>query len=69
MKKRLAFSFIMGTIATCIISFTLVGVNVGFNDLFFTVWLRSWLIAFCVAIPLLLFVAPQVQKMVSRWLD
>ncbi|MCC6701074.1 MAG: DUF2798 domain-containing protein, partial [Fluviicola sp.] len=34
MKKRFVFAIIMGLIATCIISFTLVAVNLGFTNRF-----------------------------------
>ena len=69
MKKRIVFAIIMGLIATCIISFTLVAVNLGFTDRFFLVWLRSWGLAYMVVIPLLLFLAPQVHRLVIRMMD
>jgi hypothetical protein len=68
MKKRLVFAFTMGLFATCIISFVLVAVNLGFGPKFMFVWLRSWLIAYVIVIPLFLFVAPLVQLLISRWL-
>ncbi len=66
MKQKIAFALLMGIITTCIISFTLVAVNVGFGPLFFKVWLRSWAIAYCVVIPAILFIGPQVQKIVNK---
>lgn len=57
---------IMGVITTCIISFTLVAVNVGFNERFLAVWLRSWAIAYTAVIPAILLIAPQVQKFVNH---
>lgn len=69
MKKRFVFAIIMGLIATCIISFTLVAVNLGFTNRFLLVWLRSWGIAYLVVIPLLLFLAPQVHRLVNRMMD
>lgn len=68
MKKRFVFAFTMGLLATCIISFVLVAVNLGFGPKILFVWLRSWLIAYAIVIPLLLFVAPQVQRLVGRLL-
>lgn len=66
MKQRIAFAVIMGFINTCIISFTLVGVNVGFTEQFLPVWLRSWAIAFVIVIPGILFFGPRVQALISR---
>jgi hypothetical protein len=69
MKKRIAFALIMGLIATCIISFTLVSVNVGYTTSFLRIWLRSWALAYAVVIPLLLLVAPQVHRLVQFLFD
>jgi hypothetical protein len=66
MKHRIAFALIMGIITTCIISFTLVSINVGFGPLFLKIWLRSWVVAYLVVIPAILILGPQVQKLVER---
>ncbi len=66
MKQRVAFAVIMGFINTCIISFTLVSVNVGFTDQFMAIWLRSWAIAFAIVIPGILFFGPRVQALISK---
>jgi len=65
MKHKIAFALIMGIITTCIISFTLVAVNVGFGLSFIKIWLRSWLIAYVIVIPSLLIIAPKIQKLVA----
>ena len=69
MKKKLAFALIMGIITTCIISFTLVAVNVGFVDSFLRIWLKSWGIAYLVVIPAILIIGPLVQKFVESILN
>lgn len=66
MKQKLAFAIIMGIINTCIISFTLVSVNVGFTEKFLPIWLRSWAIAFIIVIPGILIFGPRVQAFVDR---
>lgn len=65
MKNKIAFSLIMGIIATCIISFALVSINVGFGNYFFKIWIRSWGIAYLISIPVSLFIAPIVQKFIN----
>ncbi len=58
---------IMGVITIGIISFTLIMINVGMGEKFTGIWLRSWATAYLVAIPAILIIAPQVQKLVDRF--
>jgi hypothetical protein len=66
MKNKLAFALIMGVVTTAIISFTLIAINIGFNERFLRIWLRSWGMAYLVVIPAILIIAPMVQKLVNR---
>ena len=66
MKHKITFALLMGILTTCIISFTLICVNVGFTHVqFFQIWLKSWAIAYIVAIPAILIISPQIQKIVD----
>jgi len=69
MKRRIAFVLIMGFITTGLISFTLVSINVGYISTFFKIWMRSWLIAYAIAIPTFLFLGPKVEKLVEKLFD
>ena len=64
MKQRLAFALIMGFITTAIISFVLIVVNIGFSKNFIFFWLRSWSIAYVLAVGSMLFIAPRIQQFV-----
>ncbi|TCI91805.1 DUF2798 domain-containing protein [Tenacibaculum sp. M341] len=55
----------MGIITTGIISFSLISINLGFNDQFLQVWLKSWLLAYVFVIPAILFIAPLIEKFVD----
>lgn len=66
MKQRIVFALFMSTITAGVISFTLVSLNVGFSERFMPIWLRSWGIAFLIATLSILFVGPQVQRLVQR---
>lgn len=66
MKQRIAFACIMGIITTGLISFTLISFNTGFTDAFAGTWLRSWCMAYAVAIPAILIPGPKVQILVNR---
>lgn len=65
MKHKIAFAFLMGIVTTGIISFTLISVNIGYGQAFLKIWLRSWLMAYCVAVPAILIIGPKVQLLVN----
>lgn len=52
----------MAFVVTSYISFILVAINAGFDDGFMILWLRSWLIAYLLAVPSLLFLSPIIRK-------
>lgn len=66
MSKNLQFAIITAIIVTSYITFTLVVLNIGFVKNFLFIWLRSWLIAFLLALPSLLFVAPYIRKKINE---
>jgi len=66
MKSKITFALIMGVITTGIISFTLISVNIGFKPNFLKIWFKSWGIAYLVAIPAILIIAPCIQRLVDR---
>lgn len=66
LKRKLAFSLLMGMVTTGIVSFALIVLNLGFSDRFATVWLRSWGIGYLLAIPAILFIGPRLQAQVDR---
>lgn len=65
MKQRVAAAFIMGIITTGIISFTLISINIGFDENFLARWLKSWSMACVIIVPVILFIGPKVQQLVS----
>ncbi|MES2512927.1 MAG: DUF2798 domain-containing protein [Bacteroidota bacterium] len=65
MKNKIAFALIMGIITTGIISFTLISVNIGYTEKFAGIWLRSWAMAYLVAVPAILIMGPKIQKLVD----
>jgi hypothetical protein len=64
-KRKIAFAMIMGVITTGVISFTLISLNLGFNERFLRIWLRSWAVGYIVAIPAILILSPVVQRAVD----
>lgn len=69
MKQKIAFALIMGVITTGIISFSLISINIGFNDKFLKIWLKSWGMAYVIVIPAILIIGPMVQKVIDKRLS
>ena len=65
MKQRILFALLMGIVTTGIVSFTLVIVNPGWAPGFTLAWIKSWIIAYCVALPVIILVSPKIQLLVS----
>ncbi|WP_228394391.1 DUF2798 domain-containing protein [Chryseobacterium glaciei] len=59
----------MGVITTGIISFTVISVNIGFKPNFLKIWSKSWGLAYVVALPTILIIAPRIQKLVDYLFD
>jgi len=65
MKEKITFALIMGIITTGVISFTLISINVGYSARFLPIWLKSWMMAYLIVVPVILLVGPRVQSLVS----
>ncbi len=65
---KTTFKFVITTaiVVTSYITFTLVAVNLGFGQNFLSIWLRSWLIAFLLAVPSLKYVAPFIRSKLEK---
>lgn len=66
LKRKIAFAASMGAVTTGIISFVLVGYNLGFTSHFLAVWLRSWSLGYLICIPVILLIGPRLQAQVDR---
>jgi hypothetical protein len=55
----------MAFITAGIISFTLVSINIGYQNNFIFIWFRSWAIAFIIAMLSILFIGPLVRKFLT----
>jgi hypothetical protein len=66
LKRKIAFSLLMGVVTTGIISFVLLALNLGFTTEFALTWLRSWAIGYAIVIPAILLIGPRLQAQVRR---
>jgi len=69
LKRKIAFSLLMGVVTTGIISFALIVVNLGFANEFALAWLRSWAIGYAIVIPAILLIGPRLQAQVDRFIN
>lgn len=65
MKQKIAFALLMGIVTTALISFTVVAFNLGFVENFWRIWLKSWAMAYVIVVPLILIIAPQIERLVG----
>jgi Protein of unknown function (DUF2798) len=65
-KRKIAFALLMGAVTTGIISFTLLAFNLGFSTDFVGAGLRSWAIAYVIAIPAILLISPYLQAQIDQ---
>ena len=62
MKKKIVRALLMGIAPTGIVSFTVLWVNMGFNEKFLRTWLRSWVIGYSVMVPVIFILAPVIDR-------
>ena len=67
-KFHLVFSFIMGALMISLMTLVITFVNVGLMEDFLGRWLRAFLIAYVVGVPVIFFLAPMARKITGRLL-
>ena len=66
LSQRVAFALLMGAISTGVISFAIILGNLGFREDFAWLWVRAWGSGYLVVVPMILAMAPLVQRLVDR---
>ena len=62
MNSKFKFVLVMALVVTSYISFILVLINAGLKEGFLLLWLRSWCIAYILAVPSLIFIPPFIKR-------
>ena len=65
-KFHLVFSLIMGALMISLMTLVITFVNVGLVEDFVGRWLRAFLIAYVVGVPVIFFLAPMERKITGR---
>ena len=61
--QPIVFAFFMALLMSGFMSLVVSTVNVGFADNLFFIWLKAWSVAFSVAFPTIIVVAPIVRRL------
>ena len=67
-KFHLVFSLVMGALMISLMTLVITFVNVGLVEDFIGRWLRAFLIAYVVGVPVIFFLAPMARKIAGRLL-
>ncbi len=68
-RFHLVFSLLMGAMMISVMTFVITLVNVGFTADFAGRWLRAFLIAYAVGVPVIYFLAPLARKTTGRFVQ
>ena len=63
--EPVVFAFFMALLMSCFMSLVISILNVGMVDDIASIWLKAWGVAFAVAFPAILVVAPVVKRLVD----
>ncbi|MGH8790425.1 MAG: DUF2798 domain-containing protein [Cupriavidus necator] len=66
LKRKVAFALLMAIVTTGTSPFFFLALNLGFNEEFVVLWLRSWGIGFVLVAPVMLLVGPPLQEQIDR---
>jgi len=64
-KFHMVFSIVMGTMMISIMTFVITWVNVGMGPQFIAAWLRAFVIAYIVGVPVIFYLAPLARKITA----
>jgi predicted membrane channel-forming protein YqfA (hemolysin III family) len=65
-RFHLIFSLLMGAMMVFLMTFVITLVNVGLPPDFVSRWLRAFLVAYVVAVPVIYFLAPVARRLTAR---
>ena len=68
-RFHLVFSLLMGAMMIFVMTFVITMVNVGPVPDFVARWVRAFLIAYVVGVPVIYFLAPTARKLTARFVE
>lgn len=67
-KFHLVFSVIMGAMMVFLMTFVITLVNLGWVNYFLAAWMKSFVVAYVIAVPVIFFLAPIARKLAGKLL-
>lgn len=71
-KKRyfnILFSAVIALCMSLLMSFFMLLINRGLDGQFFIIWMKSFLLGFCIAFPVSYFLIPLIRALLSRYVE
>lgn len=67
-KFHLVFSLVMGAMMVFLMTFVITLVNLGWIEHFLATWMKSFMVAYVAAVPLIFFLSPVARQMTGTLL-
>ena len=64
--QQILVGFLMALLMSCIMSFVISVINVGWIDGIASIWLKAWGTAFIIAFPIILLIGPVVRQLATK---
>lgn len=68
-RFHLVFSLLMGAMMISLMTFVITLVNVGLTADFLGRWMRAFLVAYVVGVPVIYFLAPVARRLTARFVE
>jgi Protein of unknown function (DUF2798) len=66
-RFHLVFSLLMAAMMVFLMTFVITTVNVGWPANFMRLWAQAFVVAYCVAVPVIYFLAPLARRLTARF--
>ena len=66
---HLVFSLVMGAKMVFVMTFFITLINLGWGEGFFASWMRAYVIAYFIAVPVIYYIAPLARRFAARWVE
>ena len=64
--QHILVGFLMALLMSCIMSFVISVINVGWIDGIGSIWLKAWGTAFIIAFPIILLIEPVLRQLAAK---
>lgn len=66
---HLVFSLVMGAKMVLVMTFFITLINLGWQEGFIVSWLKAYIVAYPIAVPVIYFLAPLARRFAAKWVE